>query len=479
MHRAGWLFLVYLFAGLVLDPGLAIAKGCIVRQDMDNDGRIDRIAYLDSSKNLLQLDADTNGDGRMDTFQYYEKGIVTRIERDIDADGHIDERDILKKGKIINRERLNVSGQIVGLMSFDDKGRLLKWQRDTTGDGHMDTLYHYKAGKACLIAQDTNGDGAFDVLVHMEQGRPRTREEDIDHDGRMDRFTEFDTKGRPKIIRELEASTRKLARISHFKDGRLISMEQFDQGRVVLTRFQDGKPVTQTIDQDRDGHPDEIVTYGPEGHITKVVYDTNHDGRIDTWQYYKYGKVIRLEQDRNHDKKVDAIVRYRNGREVHSLLDNDGDGYFETVTRFDNPGWTNVVEVRDKKGRPVERRFYLGGVLRKREAFDPRKGTLILVEKYDQKGRLTMSREAEGGSGRLSLIWHYDAQGNAVLGEKDSNGDGRVDVWYHYKNGHVIRVEEDRNHDGRPDLWETYNSAQQVVHRSEDVDFDGTVDIKK
>jgi hypothetical protein len=101
------------------------------------------------------------------------------------------------------------------------------------------------------------------------------------------------------------------------------------------------------------------------------------------------------------------------------------------------------------------------------------------VEEFGSNGRIVLSREAEKQGAGLNLTWHYDADENAILAEKDSDGDGRTDVWYYYEKDRITRVEEDRNRDGKPDLWETYDAAQVVVMRSEDLDFDGTVDIEK
>ncbi len=135
-----FVFCVYLLIGSVFCPTLSTAGGRIIKEDTDNDGQTDRIVHLAPSGEVAKLEADTNGDMKMDTFQYYKRGAVERIERDTDADGRIDERDLLANGKTTTRHSLDVHGEIVGILTFDGEQRPLEWRRDTTGDGRMDTV---------------------------------------------------------------------------------------------------------------------------------------------------------------------------------------------------------------------------------------------------------------------------------------------------------------------------------------------------
>ncbi len=469
-----------LLIGGVFTSTPVIAGGRIIKQDSDNDGRIDRIAHLAPSGDLIQLEADTNGDQKMDTFQYYERGTVVRLESDADGDGRIDQ--VTKydaQGRPVeSRHDFDEDGEMDTVRLYQN-GELYRQEHFKNGKTRPDIVTGFADGRPVSEKRDTNGDGAFDVLVHMPPGEPISREEDTDHDGRMDRFTRFDDEDRPLVVQEFAANSNRPMRISRFKDGKLFSVEQFDKGRVVLTRFQDDNPITQTIDEDQDGRPEQIINFDKNGLVKSATIDTNRDGRIDTWQHYAKGVLYRVEQDRDHDGKVDARLRYTGGKLFRSLLDEDGDGDFETVVSYDSTEWNKVVEVSNKKGRLINRLSFLEGLLRKKELFDPDTGCLVSVEEYNQAGRIVLSREAENGSCTLSLTWRYDEHEIPVLAEKDSDGDGQTDIWYHYENGRIKKVEEDRNRDGKPDLWETYDTAQVVVHRSEDLDFDGTVDIEK
>ncbi len=400
------IYIIYGLLCFVATIASASAGGRMVEQDTDRDGRVDQIAHLNDSDDLVLLEIDTDRDGRMDTRQHYQKGDGVRIER------------------------------------------------------------------------DTVGDGAFDILTRWKKGVPVSREEDTDHDGQMDRFTEFDDRGRPVLMRESGGPAGGPVRISRFKNGTLVTVEEIFPDRSVLTRFREDQPEIQEVDEDRDGRPERTIVFD-QGAIQKETFDTNRDNRPDTWRYYEAGLLTRIEQDRDHDGTADAERIYRDGSLVRSNLDEDGDGYFETTVREDHSASGRVMEMTDSQGRLLERREYADEVMRKKEVFDAGAGLAVLVEEYGPEGRIILSREAENGSTGLNLTWRYDADESAVLAEKDTDGDGRIDLWHHYEDGRIIRVEEDRNRDGRPDLWEYYNSDQSVVRREKDLDFDGTADIQE
>ncbi|MFW5810191.1 MAG: hypothetical protein ACOCWY_01135, partial [Thermodesulfobacteriota bacterium] len=471
--------IVYGLLCFVATVASASADGRVVEQDADRDGRIDQIAHLNDSGDLVLLEIDTDRDGRMDTRQHYQKGDVVRIERDTDDRPGMDERDYRAKGRLVKREKLNRKGRIAEVMTFDDREQIREWRRDTTGDGRPDTTSFYAAGELQEVTldtdgdgrpntrrryrkgqihleerdfdsggrpavvtefaegepvtekQDSDGDGAFDILIRWKKGVPVAREEDTDHDGQMDRFTEFDDRGRPVLMRESGGAAGGPVRISRFQNGTLMTVEEIFPDRSVLTRFREDQPEIQEVDEDRDGRPEQTIVFD-QGAIQKETFDTNRDGQPDTWRYYEAGVLTRIEQDRNHDGTADAALIYRDGVHVRSNLDEDGDGYFETTVREDHSASGRVMEITDSKGRLLERREYTDEVMRKKEVFDAGAGLPVLVEEYGPDGGIILSREAENGSTALNLTWRYDADESAVLAEKDTDGDGRIDLWHHY-----------------------------------------------
>jgi antitoxin component YwqK of YwqJK toxin-antitoxin module len=484
-HSSMLAFFLGLLIGNVLYPTPTIAGNRIVKEDSDNDTKTDRIVHLSPSGDIIKLEADTNYDRKMDTFQYYKHGVVERIERDTTGDGQIDQtiRFDDQRRPVESRHDLDKDGRMETFRRYKN-GELCRQESFAGGRTKPDVVTEFVKGQAVLVQRDLNQDGAFDLLVRMVKGTPMEKEEDRNHDGRMDRFTAYDDQGRPLSVREFatdpkETDLKKPVKITRFKHGELCSVTQIDNGKTVITRFLNDKPVRQTIDEDRDGQPEQTIIYNKQGKIDSAFSDTNRDGRSDVWQYYRRGALYRTEQDRNHDQEVDAKSEYDAGRLVRLIMDNDADGHFETGTIFDSAKGTKVTELIDQAGRLKQRLSYLGKVLRKKELFDTKTGRLSNLEEFDQAGKIVMSKEAQSKTGVLNLTWRYDAEENAVAAEKDTDGDGVTDIWYHYENGRIKKVEEDRNKDGKPDLWETYDAAQAVVCQSEDLDFDGTVDIER
>jgi hypothetical protein len=64
-------------------------QGVLVRRELSTafDGRFNLSKHYDAQGNVLRVDRDGNGDGRMDTWEYFENGQVVRVGRDADGDG--------------------------------------------------------------------------------------------------------------------------------------------------------------------------------------------------------------------------------------------------------------------------------------------------------------------------------------------------------------------------------------------------------
>lgn len=56
------------------------------------------------------------------------------------------------------------------------------------------------------------------------------------------------------------------------------------------------------------------------------VRDTNQDGRLDVWTYYKDGDMLSRASDKNNDGKVDLWEQRINGDRVLVAKDTDFDG---------------------------------------------------------------------------------------------------------------------------------------------------------
>jgi hypothetical protein len=87
--------------------------------DMNFVGKVDRVNMYETTGNVKEEILDTDFDGKMDNWRYYENGQLRVDQMDSNADGRIDVWVHVLKGKIIRIEK------------------------DTTGDGKPDTANEY------------------------------------------------------------------------------------------------------------------------------------------------------------------------------------------------------------------------------------------------------------------------------------------------------------------------------------------------
>ncbi len=113
-----------------------------IKMDRNGDGVIDRVEVYDDQGTIIRVEADTNGDGKMNEWVYYKKGVATKGERDINADGKPDT-----------------------FLTYNEKGTIIKSEADTNGDGKVDEWVRYKDGNPTEAEKDTNGDGKPDTWI--------------------------------------------------------------------------------------------------------------------------------------------------------------------------------------------------------------------------------------------------------------------------------------------------------------------------
>ena len=148
-------------------------------------------------------------------------------------------------------------------------------------------------------------------------------------------------------------------------------------------------------DVNSDGVPDLWVYYNPQkpDEILRQEEASKADGRVDTWSYFKDGKMVRREVDTKQLGRPDTVYFYDNDR----------------IAR----------EERDESGR----------------------GSMTYRATY-QDGRLAKVERDSSGGGRADLWIFYDAQrdGEIVLKEeRDLNSDGIPDLWSYFENGRLVR----------------------------------------
>jgi hypothetical protein len=131
------------------------------RIDLDEDGRIDRWEYYDETGALLKVGFSRKKDGKVDAWAYSAPdGKPARI--DISSTGD--------ESKIDRRE-------------FYDKGVLARVEEDSDDDGRVDTWETYQSGALATTSTDENADGVADRRLTYAGGTLVLIESDPDASG--------------------------------------------------------------------------------------------------------------------------------------------------------------------------------------------------------------------------------------------------------------------------------------------------------
>ena len=165
------------------------------------------------------------------------------------------------------------------------------------------------------------------------------------------------------------------------------------------------------------------------GRLKELTFDSNRNGRIDTWTEMDGSRPVRSRIDRDEDGKIDRWEYY----DARGVL---------TKVGFSRSG----AEVPDAW------------------AYSAPNGRVERVE---------ISSKADDT--RIDRWEYYDVEGPArpdgfgrlLRAEEDSNGDGKPDRWETYEDQELRTVEFDENGDGIRDRRLTYKDSQVVLVETE------------
>jgi hypothetical protein len=158
------------------------------------------------------------------------------------------------------------------------------------------------------------------------------------------------------------------------------------------------------------------------GRLKELTYDSNKNGRIDTWTQMDGARPVLTRMDRDEDGTVDRWE------------------YYDAEGRLVKVGFS-----RANTGKP-DAWAYSGT--------DP-----------EQIERIEISSTAD--ETRIDRRERYGPGHHLLEAEEDTNGDGRADRWETYRDGALATVAFDENRDGRPDRKLTYAKGEVVTIESD------------
>jgi antitoxin component YwqK of YwqJK toxin-antitoxin module len=185
------------------------------------------------------------------------------------------------------------------------------------------------------------------------------------------------------------------------------------------------------------------------GKLASITYDSNKNGKIDTWSYMDGTRVVRIEIDKDEDGRIDRWE------------------YYTPDQKLEKVGYS-----RANNGKPDAWAYQgLDGNIAKIElaAVQPQTpgGTAGL-----QTGGTPGHPVGPPGFSPVAIIrTEFYESGNLARAEEDTNADGRIDKSETYKNGAVATVAFDTTGRGTPDRRLVYGPGGSV---KVEVDPDGT-----
>ncbi len=208
------------------------------------------VLYRDDKKSEEKIDS--NNDGKFDTFVFFKKGKILKIEKDRNFDGKVD-------------------------------------------------LVELNPGKDKTIEIDRNFDGFFEAKLLFEGGKLEKKEffkEGCKLPVRIERDDEilFDSNcdGKFEKVEKIEPNRIEVL-VDKNEDGKF-------EGEFVYTK--DHRLVEVMKDENHDGRFDTFITYkGRNCFVVKKDIDAN--GKVDMWKEYKDGKLVSVKKDLNGDGNPD------------------------------------------------------------------------------------------------------------------------------------------------------------------------------
>jgi hypothetical protein len=147
------------------------------------------------------------------------------------------------------------------------------------------------------------------------------------------------------------------------KTGRLtlLKYDSDGDGKVDTWSYMDGRRIVRIeIDKDGDGKIDRWEYYDANQKLEKVGFSRAHDGKEDAWSFAGAdGSVDRIDVSTRRDGRVDRVEHYEHDALVSAEEDTDGDGKFDKWERYDGARLASVAfDTTHARGVPDRRLVY-------------------------------------------------------------------------------------------------------------------------
>lgn len=167
-------------------------------------------------RSVYLVETDSNKDGVVDSWTYFDKGRKTKLELDTNNDGKPD----------------SVSNFI-----YDKSGNLIKVETDNNNDGKPDQITYFSNKVILKEENDLDHNGVIDSWTYYKDGKPSRSEIDLNGDGKPDvtKYFFYNEKG------ELSG-----ANVDENMDGKINYIERYEKGKIIREELPENRePKTQ------------------------------------------------------------------------------------------------------------------------------------------------------------------------------------------------------------------------------------------
>jgi len=166
--------------------------------------------------------------------------------------------------------------------------------------------------------------------------------------------------------------------------------------------------------------------YDPQtGKLQLLKYDSNKNGRVDTWSYMDGTRVLRIEIDNDENGSLDRWEYYDTDQKLEKIGSSRANDGKEDAWSYAGPdGSVERIDVSTRRdGKVTRTEYYEKNVLVRAEEDSDDDGGIDKWETY-QTGRLAAVAFDTLRRGTADRRLIYGADGSALL-EVDAVGDGR------------------------------------------------------
>ncbi|KUJ95592.1 MAG: Uncharacterized protein XD41_1425 [Desulfonauticus sp. 38_4375] len=441
MNNLVWKFEAVFLGGIVFLMGILGGSGWAMNLEQEI---AQKFSGYERAKKSIQISRmvkkDVNSNGKVDKILFLdESGKVVKIKYDLDEDGFWEQTVFKIKEGILVKE-LYV------------KGKYLPYH-----------VFIFEKNNLVLEKMDKNRDGLFDKYIYLCRDK-YIKKEDLNFDGKIDKITYFTNSGDILYRKEFLGDSKDTIKTIYFKSGKVNKIEEVSNDRNIVIEKSNGYLRKIVFNKIKGKWKKKIISYDKSNNVQKIIYDINGDGQEDVYEHYKDGILVGIDRDENYNGKIDFKIVYKNKNEVLLKRDRDEDGFFEENVFLNKKENKKIIEIRNEKTPIFRRIVYKNNIPVKEEIVDDKFKKVIELKVYNKERKL-VEYQKKDKDGFIDVIWLYSKEGFPCLAKKDRNKDGKIDTWYFYENGKIRKVEIDKDGDGNPDSWQEYKNGKLISSR--------------